>query len=125
MAVQRQLPGPATANPERIQSRPYESNWARLPEEEIQRIAEPGGGPYGGLDDGVQWPVVLVVVAVAVLFLTFFVRHWITLALGLVLLVVAGVWRALTSEAVGSGHGVGPITVSDRRRRARRPFSRP
>ncbi len=55
--------------------------------------------------DATQWPSVIVVVGFVVTFLTFFVRHWIPLVLGLLLMVVGAGWAIARSRGSGTGPG--------------------
>lgn len=111
-------PAPAARNPERIQERAYESDWKSFPDEETDHQLEPGAGPEGSVTTaGRSVPLTTVAVGFVVLFLTFLVGHWMPLVLGLVLIVVGGVWSGLTERHAGSMHGVGTLSAKQQRRR--------
>jgi len=112
MAEERPLPGTARDNNERIQERGYESEFARLPEEEVDPIPHPGGGPHGSLDRGERnLPLVVIAVGGLVAFAAFGLDSAIPLIIGLVLVVVGGVWAGLRSQTHASGKGIGTSTV--------------
>lgn len=113
MAQVRRVPGRARDNPDRIQSRGADG-FARFPAEEAHHIRMPGEGPRGPLDGSTQWPIVVIVVGFAALFLTFFVGTWWPLVAGLVLIAVGGGWNHANSDAAGgSFSGSGPVRIEE------------
>lgn len=115
---ERRDPAPATRNPERIQERPYESDWAALPAEETDERREPGAGPEGSVGAaGRSVPLTTIAVGFGLVFLTFFLDSPVPLVLGLLLIVVGGVWSGLTERRAGTGHGVGTLDARQQRRR--------
>jgi hypothetical protein len=112
--VERRVPGPGPENNERLTARPYESDFARLPDEEVVDVARPGGGPNGRVA-ATNWPLVVIAAAIGVAFATFIVNSGWTLAVAAVLLVVGLVWRAVASNAVGGGEGSGAATITEDR----------
>lgn len=106
----RAHPAPAARNPERIQERPYESDWATFPDEETDQQLHPGGGPQGTVGtSGVSTPLVTIAVGFGLLFLTFFLANPVPLVLGLLLILVGGVWSGLTERRAGAFRGVGTL----------------
>lgn len=111
-------PAPAARNPERIKERPYESDWASLPDAETDQQLEPGAGPEGSVTTaGRSVPLTTMAVGFGVLFITFLVGHWMPLVLGLVLILVGGVWSGLTERRAGTMHGVGTLSAKQQKRR--------
>ena len=89
MAEQREIPPAATDNPARIQERPYESDFARLPAEEVAESHGPGSGPKGMVGQGrKRLGVVIGVTAWALFAAAFATSLWPFAAAGLVLLAV-------------------------------------
>lgn len=112
MAEDRTVPGSARDNNERIQERGYESEFARLPEEEVDAISRPGAGPHGGLDSGPSnLPLVVIAVGAVVGFAAFGLDSAIPLAIGLVLVVIGAIWAGVRGQTHASGKGTGTITV--------------
>lgn len=115
----RQDPAPATENPDRIQERDYESDWASLPAEETDGQLEPGAGPKGSVgSSGRSVPLTTIAVGFGLLFVTFLLDSWVPLALGLVLIVVGGIWSGLTERYAGTMHGVGTLNEKQQRKRS-------
>lgn len=113
MAEERPLPGTARDNNERIQERGYESAFARLPEEEIDPIPHPGGGPHGSLDRGDRnLPLVVIAVGGLVAFTAFGLDSAIPLIIGLLLVVAGGVWAGMRSQTHASGKGIGTSSIT-------------
>lgn len=113
MAEERQVPGPARDNNERIQERGYESEFARLPEEEVDPISGPGAGPHGSLDRGARnLPLMVIGLGAIVAFTAFGLDTAVPLVLGLLLVVVGAVWAGMRSTTHASGLGSGTSTVS-------------
>lgn len=116
----RRDPAPATENPDRIQDRAYESNWAAQPAEETDGQLDPGAGPEGGVGtSGRSVPLTTIAIGFGLLFFTFLLDSWVPLALGLLLIVVGGIWSGLTERYVGTMHGVGTISEKQQRKRER------
>lgn len=112
MVDEREVPGVARENNERLQERGYEAEFARLPEEEIDPIPRPGAGPRGGLDGGPRnLPLAVIAAGLLVTVLAFGVGNVALLAVGGVLVVVGGVWAGVRSQTQGSGAGVGRSTI--------------
>lgn len=111
MAEERALPGVARDNNDRVQERGYESDFARLPEEEVDPIDRPGGGPHGGLDDpgARNLPLIVMAVGALVAFSAFGLDSAIPLALGLVIVVAGGIWAGVRGRTIASGHGTGTV----------------
>jgi hypothetical protein len=106
------VPGPATENNERITARPYESNFAFLPDEEIHDTDTPGSGPSGPYQPSLSnWPLALMVLGLLVVVLATAVDSAIVLLVGLVLAVVGGLWAAFRDRGSASGKGTGPVVI--------------
>ena len=107
------LPGPSTANPQRLQSRDYDSDWARIPATETDGEEAPGGGPRGSIaNSGQRLGMRLLFAGFAVLILTFFMPEAValfTLLGGLALLVAAIAVFATAERFHGNMHGVGTL----------------
>ena len=109
------LPEPAAHNPQRLQLRPYDSDWAWLPAHEVNRRTEPGTGPHGTVGtSGTNPAMVLLFLAFAVLIATFFAPYLPVLLAGLGLLVVSILVFALRERYVGTMHGVGTLKPKHR-----------
>lgn len=106
MAEPRQLPGSARQNNERIQDRPYQSPFARFPQDEVDPIDTPGGGPRGGISEGeTNTPLVVIVIGIVVAFTAFgFQSPW-PLLTGVALIVVGTVWSRVRYHTGGKGTG--------------------
>lgn len=114
MAEERQVPGPVEENPQRLQSRPYESDWARLPAEEVHENVLPAGGPQGTMDSGPKnLPLMVIAVGLVVAFATFFVGNGWPLGIGLALIAVGAIWAGVRSPSIGMMHGTGPATFTE------------
>ncbi|HVM00339.1 MAG TPA: hypothetical protein VM324_13690 [Egibacteraceae bacterium] len=112
MSEQREVPGPAQENNERILERGYESDFARLPDEEVDAIPRPGGGPHGGIDAGPQrLPLVVVAVGVVLAILGFGLPSGVALAAGIGLVVAGGVWAGGNTRRGGLERGPGTSAV--------------
>ena len=111
MAEERTVPGAAEDNNDRIQERGYESEFARLPEEEVDPINRPGAGPHGGLDDrgARNLPMIVMAVGALVAFSAFGLDSAVPLALGLVIVVAGGIWAGVRGQTIASGHGSGTV----------------
>lgn len=107
--VDRQVPGPAQDNPERIQSRDA-SDFAQLPHEELQ--PDTGSTRDAGVTGRVVWPPVLIVLGFAVAFSVFIFRVWPVLVIGFVLMLIGTVWSMTGHRA---GRGLGPTKISESR----------
>ena len=122
----RNLPALPPKNPGRLQERRYEDDWALLPAAETDGQLAPGSGPHGTIStSGTNPAMVLLFVAFAVLFATFFVPGAVALpvlAVGLVLLLASFVVFGVKERHVGTFHGVGTLRPGQQRRR--RPRSR-
>jgi hypothetical protein len=107
MADERQ--SPPSAQHDRIEDRPYESDFAKLPADETH-AHEPGGGPAGSGTAGTpNTPLILVGVGFAVIFVAFGVDHWAPVALGVLLILVGGIWGGVRSRQPRVS-GVGTVT---------------
>lgn len=111
MADERQVPGPARDNNDRILERRYEEGFAQLPEQEIDPIPQPGAGPHGSLDAGPNVPLLVIAVGGAIAFAALGFGHPAPLGIGLLLVVVGAVWAGARSQTLASGRGTGPTTV--------------
>jgi hypothetical protein len=69
----RRLPARLTDSPSRIRSRPFDSEWARLPREEVWPRGAPGAGPWGSPDGRRSVPTMLFVGGFFVVLLGIFV----------------------------------------------------
>ena len=107
--VDRQVPGAAQDNPERIQSRDA-GDFARLPREELQT----GGVPTrdAGVAGRVVWPPVLITIGFLIAFSVFILRFWPLLVIGFVLILIGTVWSIAGHRG---GRGLGPTTVRESR----------
>lgn len=114
------LPGPSTRNPERLQARDYDSDWAVMPAGETDGRTDPGAGPRGSIGtSGQRLSMWVLFAAFALAFLVFFLPE--TLALGALLgagalFVVAIALFATKDRTVGNLRGVGTQKVRTRRR---------
>lgn len=112
MAEQRQVPGPAQDNNERIQERDYESDFAQLPPEEVDPISGPGEGPHGSLDSGpTNLPLIVIAVGALIAFSAFGLDSIVPLVIGLVVVVAGAIWSGLRGQTIASGEGLGSSTV--------------
>lgn len=111
MAEERTVPGAARDNNDRVQERGYESDFARLPEEEVDAIDRPGGGPHGGLDDrgARNLPLIVMAVGALVAFSAFGLDSGVPLAVGLVIVVAGAIWAGVRGQTIASGHGTGTV----------------
>lgn len=98
MSDERQVPGPAAENNERILARPA-TDFARFPAEEIDEIDSPGAGPSGPVEGRPGAPVVLVVAGFLLAFATFVIHTPFLLGLGLLLVLVGTVLAAVRGRA--------------------------
>lgn len=113
MSEERALPGAARDNNDRVQERGYESDFARLPEEEIDPIPRPGAGPHGGLDTGPRnLPLIVIGVGGLVAFGAFGLNSVVPLVIGLLLVASGGIWAGVRSQTEASGRGVGTTTIT-------------
>ena len=103
--VEREVPGPAQDNAERIQSRDAD-DFARFPREEllVDQVATRDAGVAGR----VVWPPVLIVVGFLIAFSVFVVRVWPVLVIGFLLMLVGTVWSLASHRG---GRGLGPTTI--------------
>lgn len=112
MAEQRQVPGPAQANSERIQDRDYEGDFSQLPPEEVDPIAGPGEGPHGSLDNGpTNLPLIVIAVGALIAFSAFGLDSVVPLVIGLVVVVSGAIWAGLRGQTIASGEGLGTVTI--------------
>lgn len=82
----RQLPPKLTDSPARIRSRPYESEWARLPREEVWPRGKPGAGPWGSIDEHRSVPMMVFVGGFGLVLLGIFLGFLPLIGLGVALL---------------------------------------
>lgn len=112
VADEREVPGPARDNNDRILERGYEGGFAQLPREEVDPIPRPGAGPHGALDEaGPNVPLLVIALGGAMAFASLGFNHAAPLGLGLLLVVVGAVWAGARSQTRASGAGTGPTTV--------------
>lgn len=112
MAKKQEVPGPARENNERLRSRPYESDFARFPEEEIDKIDRPGGGPHGSLSSGERnLPLVVIAIGALIAFTAFGADSAVPLVIGLVVVIAGAIWAGLRGRTVASGEGLGTSTI--------------
>lgn len=100
-----QVPSDPQDNPDRIQQRPYSSDFARLPEEEVAAAGEPR------TRFGVRMPAVLAALGLLVVASVFVTRHWLSLVLGGVLLAAAPLYARMVEPEPGSGGGTGTVEI--------------
>ena len=113
MTQEREVPGPARENNDRITERGYDSGFARFPEEEVDPIAHPGAGPRGSLDTGrSNLPLVVIAVGGVIAFAALGFAHVAPLAIGLLLVVAGAIWAGVRRQSHGSGAGTGTTTVT-------------
>lgn len=109
---EQEVPGRATESNVRLTERGYESDFARLPDAEVESIPVPGGGPQGAISGSTNVPLVVVVVGFVLVFANFgFESLWLLL-LGMLLILGGGVWAKLRNRTEGKGSG--PVTVARR-----------
>lgn len=114
MTQEREVPGPARDNNDRIAERGYESDFARLPAQEVDLIERPGGGPHGSLDTGpANLPLAVIAVGGVIAFAALGFKHVAPLAIGLLLVLVGGIWAGLRHQTLASGAGSGTTTIPD------------
>lgn len=112
---ERQVPPPIDEAHERISGRPYDSDFARLPEEETVRDLEPGAGPRGTVG-GRNVAAVVLAAGFGLVFATLLVQHWLALVAGFAV-IVAGVLLALWgNRPLRLNRGVGPVRVRGQQR---------
>lgn len=115
MNERREVPPPVTESGDRVQSRPYESDWAKLPREEVHGATGPGGGPAGTVDSGpTNIPLVVIAVGGFVAFSTFLFASPVPLVLGLLMVVGGAIWAGVRHERPGHLGGVGSVDVDER-----------
>lgn len=90
--AKRRVPARAIDSPGRIRSRPYESDWARLPRDEVWDRTTPGAGPWGSVDGPRSKPTMTFVAGYGVLLLGIFLMAPAVLGVGAALMVVGAVW---------------------------------
>lgn len=103
--TEQQIPGWAEDSNERLTQRGYETDFARLPDAEVESIPVPGGGPQGSVSGRKSVPLMVVAVGFAVLFTTFGFESVLPLAIGLVLIVGGLVWSNVRNRTEGKGSG--------------------
>lgn len=114
MSEERARPGVARDNNERIQERGYESDFARLPEEEIDPISRPGGGPHGSVDTGPRnLPLMVIALGAVIAFGTFGLDSIVPLVVGVLVVVIGGIWAGVRSQTEASGRGVGTVPTEE------------
>lgn len=107
--AERRVPPRIDESGPRISGRSYDSDFARLPEDETIHDLEPGATVSGRRN------VAMIVMAVgfALVFATLLVQHWLALVAGLVLLAAGGVWAMWRNRPVRLSRGTGPVEVRD------------
>ncbi|GEM_PF-5767776 len=119
--AERRSPGPLIHSPQRIRQRSAETDWARLPEEEVWGRARPGQGPWGSLDGNTNWATVTFVGGFGLVLLGIFFAFPAMILAGVALLLggaVAGVVqvvrrRGKRSPVLWAGMGTRRIRVDE------------
>lgn len=93
--AKRRLPPKLTDSPARIRSRPYESEWARLPRDEVWDRGLPGQGPRGSIDEHRSVPTMAFVGGFGLVLLGIFLRFGPMIGVGLAAMVVSAVVGAV------------------------------
>jgi hypothetical protein len=111
----REVPGQARDNNERLANRPYESDFAKMPSEEVHPRTTPGAGPHGTVSGGpTNLPLVVIAVGALIAF-TGFGLGPVAMVLGLAVVVIGAVWAGVRSTTTGGvvGAGLGTTTVDE------------
>lgn len=109
MADEQQVPPPAGQSADRIQQRPAEGDFARLPDNEVHSRTEPGAGPYGSTaTGGINAPIVVMAVGALIAASVFVFRSFWVLLLGGVVFLAAAIWAGVAGVGSDSpGHNAG------------------
>lgn len=112
MADEQRVPASADENADRVQDRPYESDFSRLPASETHERTGPGGGPHGTVDSGgTNLPLVVMAIGALVTFAVFLLASPWVLGIGLALIVAGAIWAGVRVTYPGSRQGSGSTTV--------------
>ena len=112
MADEHQVPPEVDQSADRIQSRDYEEDFARLPDEEIHPRTEPGAGPHGSTaTSGTNGPIVLMAVGGLIAVSVFLFREVWVLVLGIVVFLAAALWAGVVGRSRGTMAGSGPSMI--------------
>ncbi len=112
MSDEHQVPPSVEQSQDRIQERDYESDFAQLPDAEVQRRAEPGAGPYGSTaTSGTNGPVILMAIGALIAASVFLFRSLWMLVLGIGIFLAAAIWAGVTGRSAGTMAGSGPSTL--------------
>lgn len=115
MTDSKQVPPPIGESGSRLRSRPYESDFSRLPRDETMPNRGLGAGPRGTIDDGPRnWPLVVVTVGFAVIFLAFGLDSPWPVAVGLGMIVVGAVWSGIRNAVSSGFRGTGTVRMEVR-----------
>lgn len=130
--AKRRLPPEPLDSAARIRSRTWESEWARLPREEVWPRATPGGGPWGSVDGPRSVPTMIFVAGFGLVLLGIFLMFAPLIGLG-VAAMIAGIIAGIVVVARRKGQratllwgGLGTTVIHPERRDtmpARAPIS--
>jgi hypothetical protein len=110
VADEHQVPPTVEQSEDRIKSRDYESDFARLPEHETHPVTRMGSGPSGPVATTNEPIIVMAIGAVIALLVFVFQSIWV-LILGLAIFLGAAIWAGVANRGPGTGAGVGPSVV--------------
>lgn len=113
---EHQVPSDVTASGERVRSRSYEDDFARMPRSEVHPRTGPGGGPEGPVAAGpVNKALVVMTVGALLAFSVFFINTPVVLVLGLLLILVGAGMSIVRKTRPGRRSGLGTSEVADSR----------
>lgn len=104
------MPPEVDRSEDRIKNRPYESEFARLPDHETHPSTEPGTGPYGTVGTG-NGPIVLMAIGALIAVSVFIFQSPWVLGLGIAVFLGAAIWAGVANRSPGTMGGTGPSTV--------------
>jgi hypothetical protein len=110
MADEQHVPPAVEDSADRIEGRDYESDFARLPQDEAHPVPTPGAGPHGTATTTNLPIVVMALGALIALSVFAFNSPWV-LALGIAIFVGAGIWAGVANRSRGSAAGIGSSTI--------------
>lgn len=112
VADEHQVPPPVEQSGDRVQRRPAEEDFARLPAHETHPRTEPGAGPYGSTaTGGSNGPIVLMAVGALITASVFVFRSPWVLVLGIAVFLGAALWAGIANRSPGTMGGLGPSSV--------------
>lgn len=112
MGDEHQVPPPVDKSEDRIKDRAYESEFARLPDDETHTSNEPGTGPFGTVDTaGANGPIVLMAIGALIAVSVFVFRSPWVLGLGIAVFLGAAIWAGVANRSPGTMGGSGPSTI--------------